>query len=137
MQWILTVMMAARAQASAHATTAPTALTVAFGHTPRHHRLSRLGAPCAPRTALSGALIGGSLGAMMSSWMGSKGIDLRALSQQIDGALTVQSVIYPEWQPWMLVLAVVASSVLAIVAALLPAYLSAQADPATVMQPRK
>ena len=88
-------------------------------------------------SALSGALIGGSLGAMMSSWMGSKGIDLRALSQQIDGALTVQSVIYPEWQPWMLVLAVVASSVLAIVAALLPAYLSAQADPATVMQPRK
>ena len=53
-------------------------------------------------SAVSGALIGGALGALLSTWMGTTGIDLQALSQQVDGALAMQSVIYPEWQPWML-----------------------------------
>ena len=88
-------------------------------------------------SAFSGALIGGARGALLSTWMGTTGIALHALSHQVDGALAMQSVIDPEWQPWMLGAAVLGSCVLAFVAALLPAYLSAQAEPATVMQPSK
>lgn len=88
-------------------------------------------------SALLGSSLGSVLGILISTQMGQAGVDLGELSTQINGSLAVQTIIYPSWQAWMLLPTIAGSCLLALIAAIIPATISARTEPAKAMHRKR
>jgi putative ABC transport system permease protein len=87
--------------------------------------------------SLLGGIIGACLGSGMAIAMHSRGIDLGSAAENAPDTLPINSVLYPEWEPSMALIAAGLALIMALLGSFLPAIRAIRIQPVTAMRSRR
>jgi ABC-type lipoprotein release transport system permease subunit len=87
--------------------------------------------------SLLGGFIGASLGSAIAIAMHSRGIDLGSAAENAPDTLPINSVLHPEWEPQMALIAAGLALVMALLGSILPAIRALRIEPVTAMRSRR
>ena len=82
-------------------------------------------------------VIGAGLGSAIAVAMHNRGIDLGSAAENAPDTLPINSVLHPEWEPQMALIAAGLAVVMALLGSLLPAIRALRIQPVTAMRSRR
>ena len=87
--------------------------------------------------SLLGGIIGACLGSGIAIAMHSRGIDLGSAAENAPDTLPINSVLHPEWEPRMALIAAGLALIMALLGSFLPAIRALRIQPVTAMRSRR